>query len=177
MLPAVSSLDSLFADLAFDPAGQGVQIFDAPNFLLRKRKIDNTIPIILLQPRRLGPQGPIGPGGEALATAFPKTHTCYIYQAAPTRAAVCRSSTPLRIADLAHPGDRGRSRPLFVPARRRVRIDRELKGRAEPVGPTPTVEGGLLNGRLGGHILAQGRARPAPLDFSETSGGGRCAVN
>ncbi len=50
MLPAVSSLDGLFADLAFDPAAKGLQVFDAIGFVARKKKVDDTIPIVLLQP-------------------------------------------------------------------------------------------------------------------------------
>lgn len=49
MLPAVSSIDCLFADLGFDPAEYGVQIYDATDFLTRPRKFDPSSALILLQ--------------------------------------------------------------------------------------------------------------------------------
>jgi len=49
MLPAISSVDCLFADLLFDPATSGVQIFDATDFLRRRRRFDSASVLVLLQ--------------------------------------------------------------------------------------------------------------------------------
>jgi uncharacterized protein YabN with tetrapyrrole methylase and pyrophosphatase domain len=48
MLPAVSSLDCLFSDLGFDPS-TGCQMFEATDFLLRRRQIDVHSHLILWQ--------------------------------------------------------------------------------------------------------------------------------
>jgi uncharacterized protein YabN with tetrapyrrole methylase and pyrophosphatase domain len=48
MLPAISSADCLFADLGIDPL-DGCQIFEATDFLVRKRKLDNTLGILFWQ--------------------------------------------------------------------------------------------------------------------------------
>lgn len=49
MQPAISSADCLLADLEIDPGDAGCQIYEATNFLIRKRRIDTTCPMILLQ--------------------------------------------------------------------------------------------------------------------------------
>ena len=48
MLPGISAEDCLFADLAIDPAC-GCQTFSATNFLLRRRSIDTSSPLVLWQ--------------------------------------------------------------------------------------------------------------------------------
>jgi precorrin-6B methylase 1 len=49
LLPAVSSIDCLLADLNVDPAGDGLQIFDASDLLLNDRAFSVTAPLVLLQ--------------------------------------------------------------------------------------------------------------------------------
>ena len=49
MVPAVSSIDCLFADLGIDPGASGLQIYDASDFLLKMRRFDPQIALILLQ--------------------------------------------------------------------------------------------------------------------------------
>ena len=39
MLPAVSALDCLFADLGIDPSFPGLQVLEATDFLLRNRRV------------------------------------------------------------------------------------------------------------------------------------------
>ncbi len=48
MLPAVSALDCLFADLGVEP-GSGCQIFEATDFLVRSRIFDPTCSLVLFQ--------------------------------------------------------------------------------------------------------------------------------
>ncbi len=49
LLPAVSSIDCLLADLDIDPATDGLQIFDASDLLLNDRAFSTTAPLVLLQ--------------------------------------------------------------------------------------------------------------------------------
>jgi len=56
MLPAVSALDCLFADLGVDPA-RGCQTFEATDLLLRKRSVDVFGPVIIWQIAATGDTG------------------------------------------------------------------------------------------------------------------------
>ncbi|MBV8170417.1 MAG: hypothetical protein JO219_00640 [Candidatus Eremiobacteraeota bacterium] len=49
MLPAVSSIDCLIADLGLDPAETGLQIYDASDFVVSRRNFDPTTALVLLQ--------------------------------------------------------------------------------------------------------------------------------
>jgi uncharacterized protein YabN with tetrapyrrole methylase and pyrophosphatase domain len=49
MLPGISAVDWLYADLGLDPATSGCQIFDATDFLEQRRKHDAKSALILLQ--------------------------------------------------------------------------------------------------------------------------------
>ncbi len=49
LLPAVSSLDCLFADLAIDPAKGGLQTYEATDFLARPRVLDPHAHLVLWQ--------------------------------------------------------------------------------------------------------------------------------
>lgn len=57
VLPAISSIDCLFADLGIDPSRAGLQIFDATDLLLRKRQLDPTCSVIILQIACVGDGG------------------------------------------------------------------------------------------------------------------------
>jgi uncharacterized protein YabN with tetrapyrrole methylase and pyrophosphatase domain len=48
-LPGISSLDSLFVDLGFDAAADGLQMYETTDLLLRRRPIQNDVPCILWQ--------------------------------------------------------------------------------------------------------------------------------
>jgi len=54
MLPGVSVFDCLFAELEIDPAANGCQVFDATDFLIRRRRFDPACPLILLQAGVIG---------------------------------------------------------------------------------------------------------------------------
>lgn len=49
VLPGISALDSLSADLRFDPVANGLQMFEATDMLLRRRPIQTDLPLILWQ--------------------------------------------------------------------------------------------------------------------------------
>lgn len=57
MLPAVSAEDCLYADLSVDPSIPGLQIFEATDFLVRRRKIDPTVNFVLWQVGCIGDLG------------------------------------------------------------------------------------------------------------------------
>jgi hypothetical protein len=49
ILPGISSLDTLFADLRIDPVIHGVQMYEATDLLLRRRPLQNDVPAIIWQ--------------------------------------------------------------------------------------------------------------------------------
>ena len=49
MMPAVSALDCLFADLGVDPGDEGCRIFEARDYLVRRRAHDPTVGLVLFQ--------------------------------------------------------------------------------------------------------------------------------
>ena len=57
MLPAVSSLDCLFADLGIDPARTGLQAYEATGFVTREPTVDADATLLLLQVGMLGVSG------------------------------------------------------------------------------------------------------------------------
>jgi hypothetical protein len=57
MLPAVSAEDCLYADLGVDPSVPGLQIYEATDFLLRKRRIDTSANFVLWQVGCIGDLG------------------------------------------------------------------------------------------------------------------------
>lgn len=57
MLPAVSTLDCLFADLGLDPARGGLQVYEASYFLRARPPLDAGATLVLLQAGILGERG------------------------------------------------------------------------------------------------------------------------
>lgn len=57
MKPGISALDCLCADLGVDPAYPGMQTFEASEALLRKRKLDTSVHVVLWQVGLIGEQG------------------------------------------------------------------------------------------------------------------------
>ncbi|HWC97509.1 MAG TPA: SAM-dependent methyltransferase [Candidatus Sulfopaludibacter sp.] len=49
VLPGVSAMDTLFADLRFDPVVNGVQMYEATDLLLRRRPLQADVPAIIWQ--------------------------------------------------------------------------------------------------------------------------------
>jgi precorrin-6B methylase 1 len=93
MLPGVSSLDCLFADLGFDPGDLGCQLYEATDFLLRPRTIDVHTPLLLMQIALVGNRHRYGAGREPAAARgpellrdrllalYPPGHTATVYLA------------------------------------------------------------------------------------------------
>jgi hypothetical protein len=91
MLPGISAEDCLFADLAIDPRGLGWQSFEASDFLLRRRRFDPTVALILWQVGLLG-EASVKPRMQArperlrvladrLAPHYPARHSAILYEA------------------------------------------------------------------------------------------------
>jgi precorrin-2 methylase len=57
MLPGISAEDCLYADLGVDPSIPGLQIFEATDLLLRQRRIDTAMNVILFQVGCIGDVG------------------------------------------------------------------------------------------------------------------------
>jgi precorrin-2 methylase len=57
MLPAISAEDCLYADLGVDPSITGLQVFEATDLLLRQRRIEPTMNMILFQVGCVGDLG------------------------------------------------------------------------------------------------------------------------
>lgn len=93
MLPGVSSLDCLIADLALDPGDGGLLMLEATRFLLRPRPIDIHTALILFQIGGIGLAGPFDPAdadrirrglsalSEVLCGQFSATQEAVIYEA------------------------------------------------------------------------------------------------
>jgi Tetrapyrrole (Corrin/Porphyrin) Methylases len=91
MLPGISAEDCLFADLAIDPRGLGWQSFEASDFLLRQRRFDPTVALILWQVGVLGEPSVrrriqaradrLRVLVETLAPHYPRRHPAIVYEA------------------------------------------------------------------------------------------------
>ncbi len=80
MLPAVSALDCLFADLDVDPAAAGCQLYEAGDFVRRAPTIDPGTPLVLLQVGVVESRPALG---GALRALYPESHQLVIYEASP----------------------------------------------------------------------------------------------
>ena len=93
MLPGISSLDCLFADLGIDPGVDGCQIFEATDFLMHRRRFDPRNKLILLQITSVGvrtwEQEKIwSPEGlqllvDELTEVYPRDHEVVAYEVDP----------------------------------------------------------------------------------------------
>jgi hypothetical protein len=95
MLPGVSAMDCLVADLGLDPAPSGSQSYEATDFLVRRRVIDTGALLILWQVGFIGgwrfepePNSRALPLlVERLQQFYPDDHEAILYEASPY--AVC----------------------------------------------------------------------------------------
>jgi hypothetical protein len=91
MLPAVSALDCLVADLGIDPGYPGLASYEATGFLLHLRRPDTTATLVLWQPDVVGQRfaAPDGRGSrlpvlvEYLGRFYPAEHETIVYLASP----------------------------------------------------------------------------------------------
>jgi uncharacterized protein YabN with tetrapyrrole methylase and pyrophosphatase domain len=91
MLPAVSALDCLFADLGLDPADTGLQTYEATDFLIHARRPDTSAALVLWQLSVIGktrwsPEpdyGGVRVLVEHLTRFYPVDHEVIAYEASP----------------------------------------------------------------------------------------------
>lgn len=90
-LPGISSEDCIYADLLIDPSSCGSQLFEATDFILRKRKIDSSSHLFLFQIGYLGTLKHKEPENknkimkvllEYLMQFYNKKHGIFLYEAA-----------------------------------------------------------------------------------------------
>lgn len=91
MRPGISSLDCLFTDLAFDPAEQGMQTFEATDLLIREFDLNPYVPLFVWQiasvETKLYYPGTSKPERftrirEYLQRFYPDDHTVYLLETA-----------------------------------------------------------------------------------------------
>ncbi|MCL1587502.1 MAG: SAM-dependent methyltransferase [Actinomycetia bacterium] len=90
MLPGISAADALYADLGLDPGRDGIQMFSATDFLLRRRDIDDSVPLVLWQMGAIGQERGateperkyLGVLAERLAEIYLPGHRIVMYEAA-----------------------------------------------------------------------------------------------
>jgi hypothetical protein len=136
LLPGISAIDSLFTDVHLDPAEAGCQIFDASDFLRRRRQLDPHVPLVLLQVGVIGdptfqPERTHGPRldvlAERLARIYPLSHELILYEASPFVVAAPRIDT-ISLADLPAAQASGLT-TLYVPSIGRAPRDEDMARR------------------------------------------------
>jgi uncharacterized protein YabN with tetrapyrrole methylase and pyrophosphatase domain len=134
--PGISSLDTLFMDLGFDAATDGLQMYETTDLLLRRRPIQNDVPCILWQvdaiaqptyetDRRSAHQ--FLPLQSYLLEFYPPEHriTLVLSKTFPLQESIVET---YRLETLPNDLERGpQSGNLYIPPiRRRAIVDREL---------------------------------------------------
>ena len=72
ILPGISALDTLFADLNLDPVVHGVQMYEATDLLLRRRPLQSDVPAIIWQ------IGPLETALHSLRISRPERYSRFI---------------------------------------------------------------------------------------------------
>jgi hypothetical protein len=91
MLPGISSIDCLFADLGIDPARTGCQLYHASDFLLYRSRPDTAATLVLLQIAVIGALGHLRQPDlsrlpvliDYLGCFYPIDHEVIPYEASP----------------------------------------------------------------------------------------------
>jgi uncharacterized protein YabN with tetrapyrrole methylase and pyrophosphatase domain len=136
MLPGICATDCLFADLGFDPGDAGCQMFEATDFLLRRRKFDPSSHLILWQISTIGvlthelqmfDKNGLNTLIEELAQSYGMDHEVVVYEASqfPVCGPVIRR---VRLASLPEAGITGIS-TLYIPPKNRGSIDPAMRQR------------------------------------------------
>ncbi|HEV2907650.1 MAG TPA: SAM-dependent methyltransferase [Candidatus Eremiobacteraceae bacterium] len=132
LLPAISSIDCLLADLDVDPAADGLQIFDASDLLLNDRSFSLTAPLVLLQVAVTGdPSFKIEYGREGVArlakhlsARYGPAHPAIVYEAA-QYSGFAPTVERTTLSALEH-ADITTGSTLFVPPKREAAIGEEV---------------------------------------------------
>lgn len=128
MCPGISAEDCLYADLGLDPAEYGCQSYEATNFVVTRRQIDNRGLLILWQAGVLGdsdfqltpsPSGRLRLLIEALSVYYPADHACTLYEAA-FHPAVPPRQDVVELGDLEHANLQPHTTLVIKPAQEAV---------------------------------------------------------
>lgn len=136
MLPAISSLDCLFADVGFDPSRHSCQIVEATDLLARGRKPDITSSVVIFQIGCVGDLGYNSRGydrrnvpvlAEYLSSFYGEDYQVILYEA--SQYPICSPKIKLiKIKDLPDSKPTGLTTmyipPKTLPARDEVMIER-----------------------------------------------------
>jgi Tetrapyrrole (Corrin/Porphyrin) Methylases len=139
MLPGVSFLGCLFADLGLDPGREGCLVYEATDFLIRRRPFDRYTPLVLSQVALVGNPDVFDPSdtdrirrglsvlAEALSLHYPPSHEAIVYDAS-THPINPPRIVRRRIDELAGAPVTEVS-TLFVPPVEAAPIDEEMRAR------------------------------------------------
>ncbi len=136
MLPGISADACLIADLGIDPGSDGLQSYEATDFLLRKRGIDPAVGLVLWQVGVVGrldyPTGPVHRDKvkvltDALCAVYPRGHAGTLYEAA-ALPGYPPQIEKVKLSKL-HEGDLSPITTLYVPPSRDAPIDRKMMKR------------------------------------------------
>jgi uroporphyrin-III C-methyltransferase len=134
MLPAVSALDCLVADLGIDPGDLGLQSYEATEFLTHGRRPDPTAALVLWQLHLIGqriwgqtPDNGLDVLADYLLRWYATQHEVIVYEASPFPT---RAASIVRISL----GELGRQQPppqstLYVPPAQQPVPDLEMSAR------------------------------------------------
>lgn len=137
ILPGITAEDCLYVDLELDPGATGCQSYDATDFLVRRRRPDVTVPLILWQVGVVGGSrttGEVRRSGlevlaERLGELYGPEHEAIVYEATPFP--VGRPFIePCEVRHLADSGVTGLS-TLYVPPKGSAPQDPDLMARLE----------------------------------------------
>jgi hypothetical protein len=146
ILPGITAEDCLYVDLELDPGATGCQSYDATDFLVRRRRPDVTVPLILWQVGIVGGSettGEVRRSGlqvlaERLEELYGPKHEAIVYEATPFPVGRPFIES-CEVRQLADSGITGLS-TLYVPPKGSTPPDRDLMARLEMV-PTSGSEG------------------------------------
>ncbi|WP_164018107.1 SAM-dependent methyltransferase [Pyxidicoccus trucidator] len=132
MLPGISTEDCLFADLGVDPATHGCQSYEATDFLLRRRRFDPSVPLVLWQVHMIGERN-FRPEGcdrariqilaEVLGSHYGTSHEVVCYQS-PQLPIQEPTLTRVPLSDLGTHAELIWT--LYVPPREQPNVDSEM---------------------------------------------------
>jgi len=135
MLPAISAADCLFADLGVDPGVEGLQTYEATDFLLYRRSVETTAALVLWQVTAIGEQRAVTEPNreglraltERLLELYPDDHVVSLYEASPYPIAdpIVRQTALSALGD----ADVSPLATLYVPPLRPPRADPEVSAR------------------------------------------------
>lgn len=118
MLPGISALDCLFADLGLDPAESGCQTYEAADFLRRRPTVEPRAALVLWQVGVIGEAADLASLVEALVDSYPPDHEIVAYEAS-SYPGVAPLVRPVKLAALDAPLLSPRSTVYVPPLRPR----------------------------------------------------------